>query len=186
LHYGLKLHFGNSDVDLDNPRHVVQLQRVFKAANKHGMAVVVHVRPSVNRARPYGALEARVFLDKVLPSAPDVPIQIAHLAGAGGFDDPSVDSALFVFVRAIAKQDARMAHVYFDICGVAGIGHWKEKKNLIAERIREIGVSRILWGSDGAFGAGVTPAQALAAYPELPLTKQEFHTVDTNLAPYMQ
>jgi hypothetical protein len=122
------------------------------------------MRPSVNRARPYGAREAKVFLDKVLPAAPDVPIQIAHLAGAGGFDDPSVDSALSVFVTAIANRDARMAHVYFDVCGVAGIGHWKEKKNLIAERIREIGVSRILWGSDGAFGAGVTPAQALAAY----------------------
>ena len=28
LHFGLKLHFGNSDVDLDNPIHVEQLRRV--------------------------------------------------------------------------------------------------------------------------------------------------------------
>jgi hypothetical protein len=47
-------------------------------------------------------------------------------------------------------------------------------------------VKRIVWGSDGVFGAGVTPAQALQAYRELPLTNYEFHVIDTNLAPYMR
>ena len=186
LHYGLKLHFGNSDVDLDNPSHVADLRRVFGAADKHGMAIVVHMRSSVTRKRPYGAKEAKIFLNQVLASAPHVPIQIAHLAGAGGFDDPSVDSALSVFIDAIARQDARMANVYFDICGVAGIGQWKEKKALIAQRIRQIGTSRILWGSDGAFGGGMTPAEAWQAYRELPLTTNEFHTIDANVAPYMR
>jgi len=79
-----------------------------------------------------------------------------------------------------------MANVYFDICGVAGVGRWKEKKVLIAQRIRQIGIGRILWGSDGAFGGGMTPAQALQAYRELPLTSEEFHTIDTNIAPYMR
>ena len=185
LHYGLKLHFGNSDADIDDPRQVVQLRRVFRAADEHGMAIVIHMRSSVTRNRPYGAKEATAFLKEVLPSAPHVPIQIAHLAGAGGFDDPSVDSALSVFIDAIARQDARMANVYFDICGVVGIGRWNEKKALIVERIRQIGISRILWGSDGAFGKGMTPTQALQAYRELPLTREEFHTIDTNLAPYM-
>ena len=186
LRHGLKLHFGNSDVDMDDPRQVAQLRRVFRAADKHGMAIVVHMRSSVSRHRPYGAKEAKTFLNQVLPSAPHVPIQIAHLAGAGGFDDPSVDSALSVFIDALARHDFRMANVYFDICGVEGIGQWKEKKALIVERIRQIGVNRILWGSDGSFGGGTTPAQALETYRELPLTKEEFHTIDTNLAPYMR
>src|SRR5438874_10599453 len=30
---GIKLHFGNSDVQLDNPAHVEQLRRVFRLAN---------------------------------------------------------------------------------------------------------------------------------------------------------
>jgi predicted TIM-barrel fold metal-dependent hydrolase len=186
LHYGLKLHFGNSDVDLDDPRQVAQVRRVFRAADEHGMAIVVHMRPSVTRNRPYGAREAEIFLNEILPAAPHVPIQIAHLAGAGGFDDQSVYRALAVFIDAIARHDARMTNVYFDICGVAGIGQWKEKKSLIATRIRQVGVNRILWGSDGAFGGGITPAQAMRAYEELPLTRQEFHTIDTNLAPYMR
>jgi predicted TIM-barrel fold metal-dependent hydrolase len=186
LHYGLKLHFGNSDVDMDNPSHVAQLRRVFRAADEHGMAIVVHMRSSVTRNRPYGAKEARAFLNDILPSAPHVPIQIAHLAGAGGFDDPSVDSALSVFIDAIARHDVRMANAYFDICGVAGMGRWKEKRALIVERIRQVGISRILWGSDGAFGGGMSPVQALQAYRELPLTNEEFHTIDTNVAPYMR
>jgi len=63
LHYGLKLHFGNSDVDMDNPSHVAQLRSVFRTADKHGMAIVVHMRSSVTRKRAYGAKEAKTFLD---------------------------------------------------------------------------------------------------------------------------
>src|SRR5690242_18253637 len=36
---GLKLHFGNSDVQLDQPAHVAQLQRVFGVANAQGLAI---------------------------------------------------------------------------------------------------------------------------------------------------
>jgi predicted TIM-barrel fold metal-dependent hydrolase len=186
LHYGLKLHFGNSDVDLDDPRQVAQVRRVFQAADAHGMAIVVHLRSSVTRHRPYGATETAVFLREVLPAAPRVPVQIAHLAGSGGYDDPSVDKALSVFIDAIRKRDPRMARVYFDISGVAGLGEWQSKKDLIAARMRQIGLKRILWGSDGAFGGGMTPAQALRAFQQLPLSTREFQTIYTNLAPYMR
>jgi predicted TIM-barrel fold metal-dependent hydrolase len=186
LHFGLKLHFGNSDVQLDNPQHIAALRRVFRAADEHGMAIVVHMHPSVTRHRPYGAKQAQVMLDEVLPAAPDIPVQIAHLSGPGGYDDPAIDEALLVFIHAIQKKDPRVQQLYFDICGVAGLGHWQAKKALIAERIREIGVQRILWGSDGAFGGGITPQRALDAYRELPLSPGEFRTIDTNLTPYMR
>jgi len=147
LHFGLKLHFGNSDVDLDNAQHVARIRDVFQAANANRMAIVVHLRSSVTRRRPYGAAHAQVFLDKVLPAAPDVPVQIAHLAGAGGYDDPTIDQALGVFVEAIARADTHMAHVYFDASGVAGFGQWVDKANLIAARIRQLGVQRVLYVS---------------------------------------
>ncbi len=186
LHYGLKLHFGNSDVDLDNPHHVEELRRIFRAANKHHMAVVVHMRSSVTRQRPYGADQARIFLNKVLPAARGVPVQIAHLAGAGGYDDPLVDQALGVFADAIANHDRRMARVYFDVSGVAGYGNWAEKASLIATRIRQLGVSRILYGSDGAAGGNLAPREAWAAFRKLPLSDAEFHTIANNTVPYMQ
>src|SRR5438034_9220553 len=49
LHFGLKLHFGNSDVDLHNAQHVEQLRRVFRAANDNRMAIVVHLRSEERR-----------------------------------------------------------------------------------------------------------------------------------------
>src|SRR5262245_1463970 len=111
LRYGLKMHFGNSDVDLDNPAHVEQLRRVFQTANTLGMAIVVHMRSSVTKSRPYGAKQATVFLKALIPSAPDVTIQIAHLTGAGSYDDPLVDEALSVFVDAVARKDPGMERV---------------------------------------------------------------------------
>lgn len=186
LRFGLKLHFGNSDVDLDNPEHVARLRNVFHAANATRMAIAVHVRPSVTRQRPYGPSQARVFLNDVLSAAPDVPVQIAHLAGAGGYDDPAIDQALSVFVEAIVKGDKRMTQVYFDASGVAGLGQWVEKANLIATRIRQLGVSRVLYGSDGAAGENLRPREAWAAFRQLPLTDAEFRTIEHNVAPYMR
>ena len=150
------------------------------------MAIVVHMRPSVTSGRPYGAAQARVFLDRVLPVAPDVPIQIAHLAGAGGYDDLATDQALSVFVEAIAKADTRMAHVYFDVSGVAGIGQWMDKSSLITARIRQLGIRRVLYGSDGAAGGNLRPREAWAAFRQLPLSETEFATIASNVAPYMR
>lgn len=185
LHFGIKLHFGNSDVDLENAEHVAQLRRVFSAANEHGMAIVLHMRPSVTMRRPYGASEAQIFLNDVLAAAPDVPVQIAHLCGAGGYDDPAIDQALSVFVEAVARGDPRMARVYFDVSGVAGLGEWKDKAELVASRIRQIGIGRVVYGSDGAV-AGNLPRDAWEAFRQLPLSEAEFTAIESNIAPYMR
>ena len=182
---GLKLHFGNSDVDLQKADDVAQLRRVFGAANRRRMAIVVHLRSSITKKRPYGASVARVFLNDVVTAAPDVTIQIAHLAGAGGYDDPLVDEALAVFVEAIARRDPRMARVYFDVSGIAGLGRWQEKAGVIVARIRQLGVGRILYGSDGTATEN-TPDRAWAAFRQLPLTDDEFRTIAGNVAPYLR
>ncbi len=186
LHYGLKMHFGNSDVDLDNPAHVERLRRVFHAASMHHMAVTVHLHSSVTRHRPYGAKEAQIFLSQVLPAAANAYVQIAHFAGSGGYDDPGTDEALCVFIHAIENHDPRMKLVYFDITNVAGLGNWKSKMDLIVKRTRQIGVSRVLFGSDGFFGGGMTPAQAWADFRSLPLSETEFQTIENSVTPYMR
>jgi predicted TIM-barrel fold metal-dependent hydrolase len=186
LRAGLKVHFGNSDVDLTNADHVKTLQRVFAAANQRRMAIVVHMRSSVTAKRPYGAASARAFLNEVLPSAPDVPVQIAHLAGAGGYDDPAIDEALAVFVDAIANHESRMKHVYFDASGLIGVDKPSDKLNLIASRIRQIGLERVLYGSDGALPPAYTPKKAWEAFRKLPLTEAEFKIIANNRAPYME
>lgn len=186
LRHGLKMHFGNSDVQLDNPDHVARLQAVFRAANAEGMAIVVHMRPSVTRKREYGAAFARTFLAEVLPAAPDVPVQVAHLAGAGSYAAGPVDDALGVLAEAIGRKDPRVEHLFVDVSGVAGLGPWKEHTALIARRIREIGVERILYGTDGAGGRNPSPTSGWAAFLELPLTEAEFAAIARNVAPYMR
>jgi uncharacterized protein len=185
LRTGLKLHFGNSDVDLDNAEHVDRLRRIFRAASSHQMAIVVHMRSSVTKQRPYGAKQAKTFLDELLPASPNVPIQIAHLAGGGTYDEPSTDEALSVFIDAITRRDARMTRVYFDISGIAGFGNWSGKADQIVNRIRQIGVQRILFGSDGAIGGGLVPREAWASFLKLPLSDMEKLTIARNVAPYM-
>ena len=49
MRFGLKLHFGNSDVQLDDPRHVARLREVFRAANDARMAIVMHVRSTISQ-----------------------------------------------------------------------------------------------------------------------------------------
>lgn len=182
MRYGLKLHFGNSDVMLDNPAHVAKLREVFRAANGARMAIVVHMRASVTLKRPYGAAQARAFLDEVLPSAPDVTVQIAHMAGAGGYDDPGVDDALGVFVDAFARNDPRLRHVFVEVSGVAALARSRDREPLIATRIRQIGLQRILYGTDDA-----PPLQkAWTAFAQLPLTAAEMRTIAGNVAPYMR
>lgn len=71
------------------------------------------------------------------------------------------------------------------VSGVAGLGDWKSKKQLIASRIREVGIHRILFGSDSAW-TNFTPLQAEVAFHELPLTREELLVIDNNVAPYIR
>jgi predicted TIM-barrel fold metal-dependent hydrolase len=185
LHYGLKLHFGNSDVDLDNPNDVAKVRKVFEAANRYHMPIVVHLHTSIDNQRKYGADEAQVFLNQLLAAAADVPVQIAHLAGAGGFNS-ATDSALGVFADAIAKHDARTKNVWFDATAVVRPNMSPDDLQRIAARIRQIGIERVLYGSDAAANPLAYPKAGWAAFQRLPLTPDELRVVATNIPPYMR
>jgi len=185
LRTSLKLHFGNSDVIVENPEHLARVHRVFRAANRHRMAIVVHMHANIDHRRPYGARQASIFLEQLLPGAPDVTVQIAHLAGGGGYDDPATDEALSVFIAAIERSDPRMKNVYFDVCGIAIPGRWESKADLIAQRILQIGTKRLLYGSDAAV-PGNLPKESLQRWRQLPLTQQEFRSIENNFAPYRE
>ena len=185
LRRGLKLHFGNSDVDLDNPNDVAQVRKIFGAANGYGMAIVVHMHTSIDNKRKYGADQAQVFLNELLPAATSVPVQIAHLAGSGGYP-ATTDAALGVFTDAIAKRDARMKNVWFDATVVVRAETQQNDLERIAARVRQIGVERVLYGSDAAVGPATYPKAGWAAFQRLPLSAAEFGVIAKNVAPYMR
>lgn len=183
LHAGLKLHFGNSDVQLDNAQHVAQLRRVFRAANDYRLPIVVHLHPSITRERPWGQDQARRFLNDVLSETPDIPVQIAHLSSAGRYDDGS-DQAMAVFAEAIAKRDPRAMRLYFDVSGIVGL-EIPETANLMALRIRQVGVARILYGTDGSADR-LASRKGWTALRQLPLSDEEFGVIADNVVTYMR
>jgi predicted TIM-barrel fold metal-dependent hydrolase len=173
---GLKLHFGNSGVDMLNPQHVEKLRRVFAAANEHRLAIVAHLWVG----RSYGRSEAEAFLSQLLPAAPDIPVQVAHFAGGGpGY----TDEALGVFADAITAGDPRTKNLYFDIATVAD-GQTVEVLRKFAERIRQVGLQRVLYGTD------MGPPHARQSWATfrstVPLIEEEIRTIAGNVAPYFR
>ena len=187
LKHGIKLHFGNSDVQVDNPEHLEQLRRVFRAANQHRMAIVVHMRASISLKRPYGAAQARVFLEQLLPLAPKIPVQVAHLAGTGpGYDDPPADEAMALLAEAFERRDPRTGNLWFDVASCVDVNISAANAALVVKRLRQVGVKRILYGTDAAVGDNLRPRESWAAFRKLPLTEAEFKQIAKNVAPYLR
>lgn len=187
LKHGIKLHFGNSDVQVDNAEHLERLRRVFRAANQHRMVIVVHMRASISRKRPYGAAQARIFLEQLLPLVPNTHLQVAHLSGTGpGYDDPPSDEALAVLAEAVERRDARTRHLWFDVASCVDLNISPANAALVTKRIRQIGVKRILYGTDAAVGDNLRPRESWAAFRRLHLTESEFKQIAKNVAPYLR
>ena len=175
---GVKMHFTTSFVDLRNRQHIDRLRAIFRSANARRFPIVVHMR-TMNPA--YGRADAEIFLRDVLAEAPDVPVQIAHLAGWGGYDD-ATDQALSVFAEAIASGDRRTANLYFDLSAIASPGLPAATTQLIVRRIRQIGIGRMLFAVDGV----ESPGKAWETLHLLPLDSAEFRAIAGNLAPYLR
>lgn len=175
---GLKLHFANSGVDVRNPAHRERVRQVFRAANRLRLPIAVHVWVP---GPDYGAEHSRIFLNELLPEAPDVVVQIAHFAGGGSV---YTADALAVFAEAIAGRDPRTRNLYFDVTTVAE-GRWTDEgRRQFAAHMRQVGLGRILFGSD------LTPPPAWQPWMtfrmSVPLTDAEFLTIAGNVAPYLR
>jgi len=173
---GLKLHFGNSKVDLLKPEHVARMREIFRAANARHLAIVAHLWTGPE----YGAEQAKVFLAQLLPEAPDIVVQIAHFAGGGpGY----TDSALGVYADAIAAHDPRTKNLYFDIATVAD-EQTDAALQTFADRIRQVGLKRVLYGTD------LGPPQPRQSWANIratvPLTDDELRVIASNVAPYFK
>ena len=187
LRHGIKMHFGNSDVQLEKPEHIARLREVFRAANRHRMAIAIHLRASISLKRPYGEAQARAFLDKLMPLAPDIVVQVAHLAGAGpGYVDPPANEVMRVFAQAAARKDPHTRNLYFDVASIATPDIAPEHAREMVERMRQVGVDKILFGSDAAAPGNMKPREAWAAFRALPLTRDELARIAGNVTPYLR
>ena len=176
---GVELYIRNF-VDLEDPRDVEQLRAFFRAANERRLPLLVHVSIIMSK----GALHSRIFLEQVVPAAPDIPIQIAHMGGGGPFDLGGPDEALKVYADAAAAGNPLMKNLYFDVTGSV-LNNRAAALDTLAERMRTIGLERILFGSDLPFyplepvGPGWVRFRRL-----MPLTDDELRVIAGNVAPY--
>jgi predicted TIM-barrel fold metal-dependent hydrolase len=181
---GIKLHFANSGVDVRDAKHLETLRSFFRAANAHKLAIVVHVR---SLRGDYGRRDAEIFIKDVLPVAPDIPIQLAHMAGSGPGYGP--DEAMAAYSEAIASGDPRTRNLYFDVtnCVTLKDGQSQEELALIAKRFRQAGLKRIFFGSDMHTDTSAPPGPWWVAFRrKLPLTNDELRVIANNIPPYMQ
>ena len=119
--------------------------------------------------------------------APDVPIQIAHLAGAGpGYDDEPAQAAMSEFATAVQQREPATRRLWFDVASIVDADIAPATADLVVRFIRQVGPDRVLFGSDAAVGANLRPSEAWAAFRRLPLTPAELATIASNVAPYLQ
>ncbi|WP_420127603.1 amidohydrolase family protein [Longimicrobium sp.] len=177
---GLKLHFGNSAIDVRNPEHVQAVRRVFQAANQARIPIVAHLW-TVDPA--YGAEHSEIFLDQIASAAPDIPIQIAHMGASGpGYHS---DEAIGVFADAAQAGDPRVRNLWFDFATLISADLTDAQVELATRRLRQLGVERLLFGSD--LDPAVPPRRAWTDFRVmLPLTDAEFAAIADNVAPYLR
>jgi len=197
LRGGLKLHLANAQFQFGDPTQIRMLRSIFAAADRLRMPILIHLRTdAVWDAKS----SVRIFVEKVLPSAPDIPVQVAHLGGWGGYDR-NTDHALSTFAGHCAAHPGRCRRLYFDIAAVvlkpndgnAAPGSdlrslWDEQKDFstgstcLAANLRRIGLSRILFATDWPVVTAADYVRTLRT--NLRLTPSEVDQIFNNLAPY--
>jgi predicted TIM-barrel fold metal-dependent hydrolase len=180
---GIKLHFGNSGISLQNPQQLARMKQLFALANARRAAIVVHLRTRSDQS--YSPEEARLFVGQLLPSAPDIVVQIAHLADSGPCFRPDGQAAFDVFASAIERRDPRTRNLIFDETTIPCSQASGEESVAVARAIRRVGVKRVFFGSDMFVADNPSPAEAWALFKaKVPLTPAEFRAIAANVPPY--
>jgi uncharacterized protein len=194
---GLKLHLANAQFKFNDPVQIQSLRDVFAAADRLHMPILIHLRSDEVWD---GKRSVQIFLDQVLPAAPNIDVQVAHVGGWGGYDRIT-DDAFSAFADACTARPSRCNRLYFDLSAVvlsataakAAPGSdlrqlWDEQKDFpqgpdrLAANLRRIGLSRILFATDWPNETASDYIRALRA--NLRLAPAETNQIFTNLAPY--
>ncbi|HUR79662.1 MAG TPA: amidohydrolase family protein [Thermoanaerobaculia bacterium] len=143
---GIKIHLGNAGITLRDPSHLARMQQLFALAQRRRAPVLIHMR--ARGGTNYGAEDAAIFLDKLVPAAPDIEIVVAHLGASGPGYSSQHDEVMAVFGAASQRHDPRMAKLYFDVSSNVTDEITPADAALVAQRIRQVGPKHVLYGSD--------------------------------------
>jgi len=181
---GIKLHFGNAGITLRDPAHLVRIQQVFALAQRLRAPVLVHMR--ARGGTNYGAEDAQIFLDKVVPMARDIEIVVAHLGASSPGYPPQNDEVMGVFAAATERKDPRMANLYFDVAANVTTEMTPAEAALVAQRIRQVGTRRVLYGSDLSAPGGSIGKGWEIFRTTIPLTAAEMQQIANNRTSFVR
>jgi predicted TIM-barrel fold metal-dependent hydrolase len=175
---GIKIHLGNAGISLRDPAHLARIQQLFALAQRRRVPVLVHMR--ARGGTNYGAEDAKVFLDKVVPQAPGVEIVIAHLGATSPGYPPQNDEVMAVFAAAAERNDPRMANLYIDVSANVTDEITPADAALVAQRVRQVGPRRVLYGSDLSPPGGSIRQGWEIFQTKVPLTAAELQQIANN------
>lgn len=174
----VKIHLTPSGFSFRNPDHVARLAWLFARVAEAQKGIVIHMRTP---ERDYGASDIEIFLNQVVPAARGQPIQIAHAGSWGGFDQRT--SEIVDTFAAAAASGELPSNIWFDISSIAFPNVPAAHLEAATPKLRALGVSRLVFGSDS--GWDMTPARAWVLMREsLSFTDSEWEIIRTNRTPF--
>ena len=170
-----------------SPEQVATLAKFVAKAREARLPIMIHLRGG----GPYPKAEVETFIEKVLPAAGDLPVQIAHGGGYAGADPATIDS-LSAFGDAIARKAPGTANLVFDISGIVlpaktaeALGSNDAQLKIFVELMRKIGLDRFVVGSDWPALGPIAPYYA-SMQQNLHLSDAEWGQLCRNQAPYFK
>lgn len=175
---GLKMHFANSVINMDDPEQVRHIAAVVGAAGEKGLPINIHL----STGKGFGAAQTEIFIRDVLPRAGKSWVQLCHASGFGNADE-LMFSNLQVFSDHIANHDPLTRHVIFDLASVITPTTTVQDTMHMVALMRKIGLWRFVVGSDYD---GTTPKRTdELERQKLPLTAAEWRAVVRNCVPWV-
>ncbi len=182
---GLKLHLPACEIDLLDPEHVKKLKQAMAWAVEHRIPVLVHIMTvDEDAARE----KAHMFWNDVMKYHADVGLIVAHLGGAGGYND--ISRAVLEEYEAACQSNARLrvGDTRFDLSGAVILEETdgipatsQENCDALARHIQQIGAEHFFFASDYPVFEVADAQRGLRK--KLPLTEDEFEAVFTNRHP---
>jgi predicted TIM-barrel fold metal-dependent hydrolase len=151
---GAKVHLASAGFDFRDAAHLAALERIVAWTASERIPLLVHLDPQL---RGTTVEDLRHLLEVVFGPHPDAEILIAHLGGSGGFGSwpQSVLKTCGTWLAAEREAGRAREKFCFDLAavplmrdseGLSASG--AEEIAALAPALRELGLQRVLYGSD--------------------------------------
>ena len=151
---GVKLHLGSAGFDFRDEHHVATLATLVDWTARERLLLLLHLDP---QRRGTTVADVTALLERVFAPHPDLEVIIAHLGGSGGFGPwpRSVVATCGEWLDERAKRGEPRRGYRFDLSAVPmtkpseGMAASSDEEiAALAPLLREVGLDRMLFGSD--------------------------------------